>query len=271
MGRRDFRHQRAVQRRDSEVSELASGPDLRRWTAWAHTKTRRARRRGRVHRPSQMTLLRRPVVRAEQSRTRQRFSFTAHLHLTVRARTVMPRPPAGHGSHVVIEQRSTKRSVLAYRRDTAVPGVLGRPSSEPMRGRAFGYERWDPQTRTTPKLLPTTRPPAAAVAAFDRAEARVPAVLRKMIMRVAHGHRRIESPVRPAALPRNRPAVGVEVERASRDVASRGAGIPGFGPIASSPSPALPPPVDLDRLTEQIVTRLDDRLTAHRERFGRAF
>ncbi|BDU01038.1 hypothetical protein IFM12276_40660 [Nocardia sputorum] len=254
------------------MSELASGPNLKRWTAWAHTKTRRARRHGRVHRPSQMTLLRRPVVRAEQSRTRQQFSFTAHLHLTVRARTVMPRPPAGHGSHVVIEQRSTTRSVLAYRHDTAVPGVgLGRPSSEPMRARAFGYERWDPQTRATPKLLPATRPPAVAVAASDRAEARLPAVCRKMIMRVAYGHRRIESPVRPTALPRNRPAVGVEVDRASRDVARRGVGIPGFGPVASSPSPALPPPVDLDGLTEQIVTRLDDRLTAHRERFGRAF
>jgi hypothetical protein len=29
--------------------------------------------------------------------------------------------------------------------------------------------------------------------------------------------------------------------------------------------------VDLDRLTDQIVSRLDDRLTAHRERFGRSW
>jgi len=29
--------------------------------------------------------------------------------------------------------------------------------------------------------------------------------------------------------------------------------------------------LDVDRLTDQIVNRLDDRLIAHRERMGRAF
>jgi hypothetical protein len=32
-----------------------------------------------------------------------------------------------------------------------------------------------------------------------------------------------------------------------------------------------PPPVDLELLTDQILTRLDNRRTAHRERLGRVF
>jgi hypothetical protein len=38
-----------------------------------------------------------------------------------------------------------------------------------------------------------------------------------------------------------------------------------------APAPAAPSQFDIESLTDQIVTRLDDRLTAHRERFGRAF
>ncbi len=42
-------------------------------------------------------------------------------------------------------------------------------------------------------------------------------------------------------------------------------------PAAPGRASAALPPIDLDGLTEQIVTRLDDRLIAHRERLGRAY
>jgi hypothetical protein len=41
-----------------------------------------------------------------------------------------------------------------------------------------------------------------------------------------------------------------------------GATAGGFGP---------PTPLDVERLTDDVINRLDSRLTAHRERFGRAF
>jgi len=45
----------------------------------------------------------------------------------------------------------------------------------------------------------------------------------------------------------------------------------GPGPGSNPANPGGLPALDVDRLTDQIVNRLDDRLIAHRERMGRAF
>jgi hypothetical protein len=94
-----------------------------------------------------------------------------------------------------------------------------------------------------------------------------------LVARVAGAHRRIERPARGAAPPRRLAAPAAAGEHAMTP-GPRPAGPPPDRPSPATVPPAAgspggPPPVDLDQLTDQIVTRLDHRLIAHRERFGR--
>ena len=102
--------------------------------------------------------------------------------------------------------------------------------------------------------------------------------IEELVSRVVHAHQRVELPAHGKATIREQPNVGAEVERAlfaiqqQQSTARAGqmpAGTTWHG-IPGAQGPMGAPGLDLDRLTDQIVTRIDDRLIAHRERFGRA-
>ncbi len=83
---------------------------------------------------------------------------------------------------------------------------------------------------------------------------------------------RIESRRDTSIVMRERQSVGIEVERALDRVASS-RDVPDsrrFEPesLPASRQGSTPVFSDLDRLTDQIVNRIDDRLIAHRERMG---
>jgi hypothetical protein len=86
---------------------------------------------------------------------------------------------------------------------------------------------------------------------------------------------RRELPALAAARPVLRIPPGGRVET------SRGDRPPGFaetGPTAgrapraaAAPAPAAAPPIDVERLTDQVVRRIDERIVAFRERMGKVF
>jgi hypothetical protein len=94
----------------------------------------------------------------------------------------------------------------------------------------------------------------------------------ELVTRLVRSGRRVEVPARPTPVVQHRTVVG-DLGRRSTDVAPErraGAAAP-WGGSATGPVTTSGAAVDLDRLTDQVVSRLDSRLTAHRERFGRAF
>src|SRR6266540_1722868 len=126
-------------------------------------------------------------------------------------------------------------------------------------------------------VLPRPARPAVADGPRARSLRAVTPVRRvtdDLVTRVAGAHRRVELPARGAAVMRERAGVAAAVEHALT-ARQRPAGAPAEQPSGGTAWPAVGslgrlPPLDLDHLTDQIVTRLDNRLTAHRERFGRA-
>lgn len=99
-------------------------------------------------------------------------------------------------------------------------------------------------------------------------------VAESVIERVIRSHRRIESRQGTSVVIREQPRVAVEVERALTSVSKRAADsplvMPAMGmdwPVRKGPDAQNGP--DLDQLTDQVVRRIDDRLTAQRERMGR--
>lgn len=91
--------------------------------------------------------------------------------------------------------------------------------------------------------------------------------------RLGRSHRRVEISQPHATVLRSAPDVGAARGRALGSDAARTPDDPIAGAmrgqrIATLP---LPDPIDLELLTDEVVAKLDDRLTAHRERFGRAF
>lgn len=309
MGRRDLRHQPALQRRDAQVSPtpaITSGPMVRavvarrgwphrvdrvprRWSGWARERVDRGARRDRAYRTAPMSVLGRlQVVHTGRGRLWQSFSHSAALHLAVHP--VVGWRAGGQGGGAVPDRRTAGQVVALYRSAAqptvpAVARVAARARRVPGRGRRV-------EARPPRGTGGTLREPgpAAEVGTGRALGGGVHAVRRlveDLVIRVARGHRRIEVPARQAAVIRDRASVAVEVERAlttsDRRASGRDGTAPGAtgspratGPLSATGSPAghaaaARTPVDLDRLTDQIVTRLDDRLTAHRERLGRAF
>jgi hypothetical protein len=128
-----------------------------------------------------------------------------------------------------------------------------------------------------PRGLGMTFAPISGVVTNRSATATEPAiraVAESVVERVIRGHQRIESRQRTAVVVREQPQVAIEIERALTSVSKRAAEsameTPAMGTIWPANSPfATPNGPDLDHLTDQIVRRIDDRLTAQRERMGR--
>lgn len=92
----------------------------------------------------------------------------------------------------------------------------------------------------------------------------------QLVTRLIQGGRRVEVAPRPVRAVQDRQFVPGEGDRAAAATRSRGTTeADGRAVAAGSVTAGAVASVDLDQLTDQVVTRLDARLIAHRERFGR--
>lgn len=90
----------------------------------------------------------------------------------------------------------------------------------------------------------------------------------KVIERITRDHMRLEQRTRGDMVikTQTRPAAVVEDRR--RELESQ------FAPTAKTRGPSWPekpPEINVEQLTEQVIRRIDHRITAYRERLGRAF
>jgi len=156
-------------------------------------------------------------------------------------------------------------------------GSAAEPGSAPPPPRHLRYAASPPVSRVL-----TVRYAVRVGAARDQGRGPDPVQRHRdeLVTRLVHGSRRVEVAARPAAVVQDHAsAVGIggrtAPERRSAGTTSWADPPPGTARTTDTTSGAAPTgagaAVDLDRLTDQIVTRLDSRLTAHRERFGRAF
>jgi hypothetical protein len=173
----------------------------------------------------------------------------------------------------------THRSIVTRRSSESRPGwPPDRSGSGGGASDVRSRRSWAPPRAPAPAPVLRTAAADAAPRRVDRGAAPPPSVRR---------YNRVEVPARSTSagptqitgLPAFRPAppLGSTLAPAGDPTpsASPAAGPgPGPGPGSGAAFDAGPgglPGVDVDRLTDQIVTRLDDRLIAHRERMGRAF
>lgn len=225
---------------------------------------------------------------------RQSLTLSHSLH-------VMFRPTAGPGTPGTVQVRdrwAPGRAVVVHRHQQATPGPQPAVRT-PVSGSSLGRSRierarrlGDSEARPTGVRIVTRHVTDRAPAGATPVGAPSPGAFGT---RVVHAHRRTEVAARPGAVLCERAPVAVEVERAltaaglrsdvsaaglRSDVSAAGlrrSDVSAVGPPGArcgpgrAPMAGEHPTVDLDHLTDQIVTRLDSRLTAHRERFGRAF
>lgn len=169
-------------------------------------------------------------------------------------------------------------------------------------GRAYvrrqrdGEPRPDSNRLRTDASLPTSRerrdPRKALDVARSRRTSRSPVLLNKARQvasstngvtgratestteRIIQSHNRVETRQHTNAVIREQANIAVEVERAITGLSRREHGQPGtpslFAAAQSDTGRFITPDgPELDQLTDQIVRRIDDRLTAQRERMGR--
>jgi hypothetical protein len=171
------------------------------------------------------------------------------------------------------------RSLLTHRSIVTRPASESRPGWPPKRSGSGGgapdarpRRSWAPPRALEPAPVLRTAATDAPPRRVDRVAALPPPVRRS---------HRVEVPARstsagPAQIPgfpalRPAPPVGSALAPAGDPPPSASRAARPGPRAASDAGPGGLPAVDVDRLTDQIVTRLDDRLIAHRERMGRAF
>ena len=246
---------------------------VRRWRAWAAGRGAGRARLARARPAGRMALLLAPraggAPAGAPAAPRAGAWFATHLHLAAgpgRGRPGAPGRPGGRGrpgDHGPAGERAMTLLARAARapsggRVSGAGGPAGAPSP--------------PAPAVRPRPVPRTLA-AGPRGRSGRAAAPVRPATGTLVARVAGAHRRIERPARGAAGPRQ-PAGPVVAAEHAVAAGQRPAGPPAEPPppATAKPPPGGPggmPPVDLDQLTDQIVTRLDHRLIAHRERFGR--
>ncbi|MEU7000213.1 hypothetical protein [Nonomuraea sp. NPDC046570] len=239
-----------------------------RWLAWARERTRGRGRLERARRTPDLAFLRmwRPAGAARLSPARPR--------LTVEAQR-----PASLGSAVQVRHVTHRLGSVTYRLGAAAPGGLPPAVVHPprhglsrvvfVRGAAAGG---------VVRGLPEGRAGMGSGGVVGR-------MLGELVARVAQGYQRVERPAGRQPMPGMVHAAPFAASPSGAPFVSAPAAVQGRSPAGpwSRPGggqePATGPgaaqggavPVDLERLADQIVNRLDDRLIAQRERLGRAF
>jgi hypothetical protein len=294
MGGGDLGHQPAHQRRDADVTPnrvAAMHPMLsaviarrmsppgadrtaNRWRAWAQQRNAGRVRRVRALRTAGVVFLRAwRSPGAGPGSPRPGYSATTRLRLAVNA--VLVSRLGGHSRNG--RRPPADPAVFAHRWHPSP--IIGRPPHDRRRDRrpvALRHRTSAAGARaagTGDRVAPIA--PPWSVRAVDRGStfALQPVVRREvteLVTRLVHSHRRVELLPRGAGAARNRLPVATQVDRVpagNRPWAQE----PRPAPASAGPPLTAPAPVDVERLTDQIVARLDDRLTAHRERFGRAY
>jgi hypothetical protein len=224
-----------------------------RWTTWAEQIARRRIRSDGRHgwaRPT--TVLGRSSIAINSLSAVYKTANATHVHLAVKRYEQLTSP------------QPTRRGTVVTR-------------SDPRRGHTVS-------ARVGRGGLPKTRPSGSevsavgagtrviAVARATRAQSGPP-VIGELVQRVIRRAQRIEVTDTSRRVTRARVDVMAEVARvltAPEAIAGTDGPARGSTPLRSPVQAAAPSPFDIESLTDHIVTRLDDRLTAHRERFGRA-
>ena len=241
-----------------------------RWTAWARARAGRGMRRDRRTRPAPMIVTGLTWAAAGAAGPiEQSITAGGHLSLAIHLRSDMgpgravraragesPRPAAGRPG-------PTHRGEPS--RSGPVVGEAGFPAP-----RTPGRERFLRRESRSP--VPEARRSAGPSGAIDRG--RVPGATgrrrEELVTRLVHGGRRVEAVPRPVPIVQDHDTARGPGDRAG--AATRPHGTPDAGGAAIAARSAVAgsvAPVDLEQLTDQVVTRLDARLIAHRERFGR--
>jgi hypothetical protein len=143
---------------------------------------------------------------------------------------------------------------------------VGRPGARSRRS-------WAPPRVPAPAPVLRTAAADAPPRRVERVAATPPSVRRSHRVEVVARSTSAGPPQIPG-LPAFRPAPSVSPPLApdgGPPPSASPARLSGPGPGSNPANPGGLPAVDVDRLTDQIVNRLDDRLIAHRERMGRAF
>ncbi len=269
--RRDFLRRRGM---------VAAGR-AQRWAAWARAlaeRFRAGRLRGvgaallferRAGRGASDVLRQERVERVERiERVRERLAtmlFAPRLHLTI---APLLRLGGAATARPILRSTALSNDAAVEKSGVAVPP-------------AFHRDRAPALARALMRCGPGALPPGPALT-LARARQRVPLALAAeplaLAGRVAARGRREETALpRPAAtLHRSSPAAPpseVEAEISAHSGRSRrrapSAGVAGTALAAAAAAPLAVAPGELDRLTEQVVRRIDRRMAAWRERTGR--
>jgi hypothetical protein len=176
------------------------------------------------------------------------------------------RNPAQWVPSVVVQQPRPAAPATSALRTRGAPAAVGHAGGA--RGNAA---QWVPSVVVHP------RPTVVAAAADGRfgGSSAAPAIGREMATHLARRFDRTEERTPGRRITRDRVDVTAEVARvltttdAVPEPSSAAQPLANQSALSTARGTQLAG-IDLDGLTDRIVTRLDDRLTAHRERFGRA-
>ncbi|MFL6236318.1 MAG: hypothetical protein ACJ76N_24515, partial [Thermoanaerobaculia bacterium] len=244
-------------------------PGPRRWDGWARALAGRFRA-GRLRRPGAELVLHRLaggqsgglVERIfERTLVMRTALFVPRLHLTI-----APLVRSG-------EQTGTRP--MALPRGAAAGGTV-RPaerrggSPAPLR---YAVPRMEPLARALARSGPAALPagPALLLAAAERHRPRVSSSAPLVLAgRVAAQGQRHETPLPRPATTLQRPPAPPPPAEVSAQAHRPFLGSPAIGAALPAGAPGLPAtPGELDRLTEQVIRRIDRRMDVWRERTGR--
>ncbi|ANZ28490.1 hypothetical protein A4U64_26735 (plasmid) [Rhodococcus sp. WB1] len=249
-----------------------------RWRSWARERVERRRRHTPWHRSAGLILCASHRSAAGALGTRSWFAVPIRLHLSIHPTSEWWVAGRSRVDAPVGLLHTAGSFALRPRPSPSLAPVLSGAtvlSSSPTVALARSAPRIAMPPRTRVRTVHRPAPPWATSPAAGRVGGPVRRRADALVVRLVQSTRRVEPPARqPAVVHERGTTAGVPG-------ASRPGGVPAGHPAeptvpgarASRHAGVAEPAVmlDFERLTDRIVDRLDARLVAHRERFGRAF
>jgi hypothetical protein len=218
-----------------------------------------------------MTLAsRQSPIHVVSMKRRRTSSHATHLHVTINpvfiARARQLRPALDAGGSAAGGPATIGPRVLQYQRSDARGSRAGEP-----RAVAAGSGLTSGAPRSLLQIAPFAD--LERTTAADRSAPPLRRVIDDVVTRISRGHQRIETTVGSSRVIKEHADIAAQVAHALA-TESVAAGTHASQALGERSLPAGSaalgtPPIDFEDLTDQIVTRLDNRMTAHRERFGR--